>query len=111
MIILERGRFIIKKKNYIFIVIILLLTILIIAIIYLNSLKQKEIDSLNVMLKDIEEKEELVASDSEELPKIKELKQKIMGQEYKIEEFSKQIQEVTNLLIENKNKLDKLQNY
>ena len=34
-----------------------------------------------------------------------------MGQEYKIEEFSKQIQEVTNLLIENKNKLDKLQNY
>ena len=54
MIILERGRFIIKKKNYIFIVIILLLTILIIAIIYLNSLKQKEIDSLNVMLKDIE---------------------------------------------------------
>ena len=34
MIILERGRFIIKK-NYIFIVIILLLTILIIAIIYL----------------------------------------------------------------------------
>lgn len=111
MIILERGRFIIKKKDYILMVIILILVILVVAIIYLNNLKQKEIDDLNVMLQDIEEKEELVASYNEELPKIKDLKQKIMGQEYKIEEFSKQIQEVTNLLIENKNKLDKLQNY
>mgnify|MGYP004479483853 FL=1 len=33
-----------------------------------------------------------------------------MGQENKIEEFSTQIQEVTNLLVSNKEKLDKLQN-
>lgn len=92
-------------------VIILILVILVVAIIYLNNLKQKEIDDLNVMLQDIEEKEELVASYNEELPKIKDLKQKIMGQEYKIEEFSKQIQDVTNLLMENRNKLDELQNY
>ncbi|MGN1342206.1 MAG: hypothetical protein ACI4VL_03140 [Bacilli bacterium] len=89
----------------------MILVILVVAIIYLNNLKQKEIDDLNVMLQDIEEKEELVASYNEELPKIKDLKQKIMGQEYKIEEFSKQIQDVTNLLMENRNKLDELQNY
>lgn len=111
MIILERGRFIIKKKDYILMVIILILAILVVSIIYLNNLKQKEIDDLNVMLQEIEEKEELVANYNEELPKIKDLKQKIMGQEYKIEEFSKQIQDVTNLLMENRNKLDKLQNY
>lgn len=52
----------------------------------------------------------MVSCYSSELPKIKELKQKIMGQENKIEEFSTQIQEVTNLLVSNKEKLDKLQN-
>lgn len=79
-------------------------------VIYLNTIKDKEIDNLTIKLADIKEKEDMVSSYSSELPKIKELKQKIMGQENKIEEFSTQIQEVTNLLVSNKEKLDKLQN-
>lgn len=79
-------------------------------VIYLNTIKDKEIDNLTIRLDDIKEKEDMVSSYSSELPKIKELKQKIMGQENKIEEFSTQIQEVTNLLVSNKDKLDKLQN-
>lgn len=79
-------------------------------VIYLNTIKDKEIDNLTIRLDDIKEKEDMVSSYSSELPKIKELKQKIMGQENKIEEFSTQIQEVTNLLVNNKEKLDKLQN-
>lgn len=79
-------------------------------VIYLNTIKDKEIDNLTIRLDDIKEKEDMVSSYSSELPKIKELKQKIMGQENKIEEFSTQIQEVTKLLVSNKEKLDKLQN-
>lgn len=79
-------------------------------VIYLNTIKDKEIDNLTIRLDDIKEKEDMVSCYSSELPKIKELKQKIMGQENKIEEFSTQIQEVTNLLVSNKEKLDKLQN-
>lgn len=79
-------------------------------VIYLNTIKDKEIDNLTIKFADIKEKEDMVSSCSSELPKIKELKQKIMGQENKIEEFSTQIQEVTNLLVSNKEKLDKLQN-
>ena len=79
-------------------------------VIYLNTIKDKEIDNLTIRLDDIKEKEDMVSSYSSELPKIKELKQKIMGQENKIEEFSTQIQEVTNLLVSNKEKLDKLRN-
>lgn len=79
-------------------------------VIYLNTIKDKEIDNLTIKLDDIKEKEAMVSCYSSELPKIKELKQKIMGQENKIEEFSTQIQEVTNLLVSNKEKLDKLQN-
>ena len=79
-------------------------------VIYLNTIKDKEIDNLTIRLDDIKEKEDMVSIYRSELPKIKELKQKIMGQENKIEEFSTQIQEVTNLLVSNKEKLDKLQN-
>lgn len=93
-----------------FIIIICILVLLLGGVIYLNTVKDKEIDNLNTRLNDIKEKEEKVLSYSSELPKIKELKQKIMGQENKKEEFSTQIQEVTNLLISNKEKLDKLQN-
>lgn len=114
IIIWERGRFIIKKKNQRrskkLIVITIVLTLILIVTVYLNYIKEKEIMELNDELKVTKEKAELANLYEEKIPQIKELKQKIMGQENKIEELTDQIQEVTNLLQSNTEKLEKLEN-
>lgn len=92
------------------ILVVLLLFMLLLEGVYIDNKKVNEINSLNATLKDKEEKEELLGIYKEELPKIKDLKQKIKGQETKIDEYTVQIEESSSLLNSNKEKLNRLLN-
>lgn len=92
----------------IWVVLINILIILIITFYFLNNKQKKEVDNLNDKIASITEKEKLISKYNDELPKIKDYKQKIMGQETKIETLGSQVQNITDLLIKNKNKLDNL---
>lgn len=92
------------------ILVVLLLFMLLLESVYIDNRKVNEINSLNATLKDKEEKEELLGIYNEKLPKIKDLKQKIKGQETKIDEYTVQIEESSSLLDSNKEKLNRLLN-
>ena len=107
---MEGGLCIIDMKNRMGILVVLLLFMLLLESVYIDNRKVNEINSLNTTLKDKEEKEELLGIYKEELPKIKDLKQKIKGQETKIDEYTVQIEESSSLLNSNKEKLNRLLN-
>lgn len=87
----------------------MLIGALVVIYIY-NKDREKEIAILNDKLKDLEKKEIIVDRYSDDIDDIKKLEQEIFGQENKINEVGKQVSEVTDLLIKNKEKIDKLEN-
>lgn len=67
-------------------------------------LKQKE-----EQLKIRQEQEQFVQNHKEDLNTIKSLKQEILGQQHKMEEYQNQIANFTDILIKNQEKLEELE--
>lgn len=75
-----------------------------------GNIKQKnKLKQLEITLKENIEKEQLVIKYKEDLNTIKELKQEILGQENKLNELQAQIKNFTETLINNQEKLGKLE--
>lgn len=86
--------------------------LLLIATIYLyqeNTSQEKNLNKLESKLEIRKQQEEFVSKHQEDLTTIKTLKQEILGQQHKLEEFNKQISSFTETLIKNQEKLDKLE--
>lgn len=100
-----------KKKlyNIILSIIILMLVISNIYIYNINNNKKIHLKELEITLKEKEEMTDFLNKHKQDLETIKQLKQEILGQQTKLEEFRKQIDSFTKTLIENENNLEKLE--
>lgn len=103
-----------KKKKSIFwnvISIIIILTLIIsnICIYNINNHQENHLKELEKTLEEKNKQNEFINNHKQDLETIKSLKQEILGQQNKLEEFGKQIDSFTKTLIENQEKLDKLE--
>lgn len=98
-----------KKYNIILSVIILMLVISNVYIYNINNNKKIHLKKLEIALKEKEEMTNFLNKHKQDLETIKQLKQEILGQQTKLEEFRKQIDSFTKTLIENEKKLEKLE--
>ena len=107
----------IKKKktkslrlwNIISIIIIILFIISNIYLYNKNNYQEEYLDILETKLEERKKQEEFIEKHKKDLETIKILKQEILGQENKLQEFSKQLNSFTEILIKNQEKLDKLE--
>ena len=72
----------------------------------MNHKKTEQIKQLKANISKIENEEKMIEIYKNDIKTIKELKQEILGQEQKQEEMKKQIIEFTNLIEENKEKIE-----
>ena len=72
----------------------------------MNHKKTEQINQLKANISKIENEEKMIEIYKNDIQTIKELKQEILGQEQKQEEMKKQIIEFTNLIEENKEKIE-----
>lgn len=79
------------------------------SLFYINNNKENKILSLNNRLDNIESEEQLVVKYTDSLEELKELKQKILGQENTIEEITNQNVELMNLIFKTKNEIENLE--
>ena len=103
-----------KQKRIIFLPILFLFSILILigTSVYLykkNTDQETLLKEKKEELKIKEEQEQFVKDHKEDLNTIKTLKQEILGQQHKLEEYQKQIANFTDLLIKNEKKLEELE--
>lgn len=88
----------------------IILALLLILIIYLNIQISTKINELVELEKDnnlLEEKVSFIQEHEDDLTTIKELKQEILGEENKLKEYTTQITELTKILVEMQDELDK----
>lgn len=97
-----------SKKIFLYVIIVSL----IITSIYLykeNGDQKQHLKQLEVNLEEKIEKEQLIIKYKEDLSTIKELKQEILGQQAKLNEFNIQLTNFTETLVKNQEKLNKLE--
>lgn len=96
-----------SKKIFLYVIIVSL----IITSIYLykeNVFQKQHLKQLEVNLEEKKEKEQLIIKYKEDLSTIKELKQEILGQQAKLNEFNIQLTNFTETFVKNQEKLSKL---
>lgn len=103
-----------KQKRKMFLPILFLFSILILigTSVYLyqkNTDQETLLKEKQEELKLKEEQEQIVKDHKEDLNTIKTLKQEILGQQHKLEEYQNQIANFTDLLIKNEKKLEELE--
>lgn len=103
-----------KQKRKMFLPILFLFSILILigTSVYLyqkNTDQETLLKEKKEELKLKEEQEQFVKDHKEDLSTIKTLKQEILGQQHKLEEYQNQIANFTDLLIKNEKKLEELE--
>lgn len=98
-----------RIKYTIYLISIILLFITTIYFYQENINQEKTIKKLEIKLEKRKENEQLISKYQSDLETIKTLKQEILGQQKKLEEFNIQIQEFTNILIKNQEKLNVLE--
>ena len=103
-----------KKKrlglwNVISIIIIILFIISNIYLYNKNNYQEEYLDILETKLEERKKQEEFIEKHKKDLETIKILKQEILGQENKLQEFSKQLNSFTEILIKNQERLKKLE--
>lgn len=101
-----------KKKKFKEILILFSIFILTGTSIYLyqeNTYQETVLKEKSEKLKIREEQEQFVKEHKEDLNTIKTLKQEILGQQHKLEEYENQIVNFTDILIKNQDKLEKLE--
>lgn len=98
-----------KKKYFITYFAIILLLVTSIYLYKENTNHEKILKELELKLETRRGQEEFVSKHKGDLETIKTLKQEILGQQYKKEEYSKQISSFTDTLIKNQEKLDNLE--
>lgn len=97
-----------SKKIFLYVIIVSL----IITSIYLykeNGDQKQHLKQLEVNLEEKMKKEQLIIKYKEDLSTIKELKQEILGQQAKLNEFNIQLTNFTETLVKNQEKLNKLE--
>ena len=94
------------KKNKLIITLLIILSIIVLILVYMNHKKTEQIKQLKANISKIENEEKMIEIYKNDIKTIKELKQEILGQEQKQEEMKKQIIEFTNLIEENKEKIE-----
>ena len=94
------------KNNKLIITLLIILSIIVLILVYMNHKKTEQINQLKANISKIENEEKMIEIYKNDIQTIKELKQEILGQEQKQEEMKKQIIEFTNLIEENKEKIE-----
>ena len=74
-----------------------------------NTKQEQTLKELEIRLEQRQEQEQFVQAHQQDLITIKTLKQEILGQQHKLEEYSNQIASFTKILIENQKKLSSLE--
>lgn len=97
-----------SKKIFLYITIIALI-IISIYLCKVNRDQKQHLKQLEVNLEEKKEKEQLIIKYKEDLSTIKELKQEILGQQAKLNEFNIQLTNFTETLVKNQEKLSKLE--
>lgn len=98
-----------KLKVYLTILTILILTGTSIYLYQENTYQETILKETQEKLKIRKEQEQFVKVHKEDLNTIKSLKQEILGQQHKLEEYQNQISNFTEILIKNKEKLEELE--
>ena len=98
-----------KLKSYLIILTILILTGTSICLYQENTYQETILKETQEKLKIRKEQEQFVKVHKEDLNTIKSLKQEILGQQHKLEEYGNQIASFTKVLIENQEKLSNLE--
>ena len=98
-----------KLKVYLTILTILILTGTSIYLYQENTYKETILKETQEKLKIRKEQEKFVKVHKADLNTIKSLKQEILGQQLKLEEYQNQISNFTEILIKNKEKLEELE--
>ena len=91
---------------------IMIIVLFIISNIYLydkNNYQEEYLEILETKLEERKKQEEFIEKHKKDLETIKILKQEILGQENKLQEFSKQLNSFTEILIKNQERLKKLE--
>lgn len=97
-----------SKKIFLYVIIVSLIITSI--YLYKESRDQKQhLKHLEVNLEEKKAKEQLIIKYKEDLSTIKELKQEILGQQAKLNEFNIQLTNFTETLVKNQEKLNKLE--
>lgn len=98
-----------KNIKKIYLVIFIVLIVFTVSLYIVAEDKNNYLENLTTEKENITKQKKFVNDHQNDLQIIKTLKQEILGQDNKLEEYTKQIANFTDLLIKNQKKLDEME--